>query len=257
MGTKIGFKIGGRFRYIDKNKTVIGFDVMFPSIYEEECEVNKDVSVCIEKLNNGEVFLQLYEGDMGVRAIRWYEWWQYKCYRLKESERENYMLSLNYDFEPCNERFESLFKSFIDDKDSDKIQLYCYDLWIVPIFYESLNEMYNEENFSSFSKMETELKGKVSFCEQTILIDDLANVFKFNSQQYYEGKRFKALQFEKDVLSAGNAELILSPFVRFLRFPDGKYYKRVISENGFVTGYVVKYAKFDFGFDEQSENKKE
>lgn len=82
---RIGYKVGGSFDDYGVNGS-IGFEILFPHIYNsyEEAEKNNyRLSAQMEKQNNGEVVIVLFEDKIPVGTIHWNEWWKYKCNRIK------------------------------------------------------------------------------------------------------------------------------------------------------------------------------
>lgn len=112
----IGYKVGGEFSDLWNEDTWVSFDIVFPSIYHTqeaaESAASGDIKAVMKRCASGEVVIQLYESGSAVETIRWDEWWKYRCYRSKESSMGKEMLDSRTDFEPCSERFETVFDGY-------------------------------------------------------------------------------------------------------------------------------------------------
>jgi hypothetical protein len=265
MGTEIGigYQLNGSFYLKGENGNIIGFDIQFPSIYETKDDAEK----CSEMLGlnfekeEDSIVLCLYEGESAVQTLRWDEWWLYRCYKLKQEYRWKERLT-SEDFEPYDESFENIFNRFVKSEYVVKYPLEHMQYWIEPI--ETINTLQNskddqltkeekeskhkktlEEEFLTFTEEEDNMKFIGFLCEESVKIDDLADVLKFNKENYFKGKRFLGIKFEKEVLNYENLEFQNEDFVRFWKYPDGKYFKRVIGETGIHIGYQLKYIRFN------------
>lgn len=133
----IRFKIGGEFQDCWKDKIWIGFDLLFPFKYEllEMAEIvgSHQTSAWMEKEANGEVVIRLYEFGEPIETIHWDEWWKYKCYRTKESSKGK-LCEGRVDFEPCSERFETVFSGYVNNRtDIERFELQYLAYWVEPV----------------------------------------------------------------------------------------------------------------------------
>lgn len=111
---KIGYKVGSSFEDYSDNGN-IGFEILFPHIYVSYEEAQKNhcrLSAKMEKQNNGEVVIALYEDKSQIDIIYWKEWWKYKCNRIKEERKDSVIFNANIDYEPYSAKFEEIFQDY-------------------------------------------------------------------------------------------------------------------------------------------------
>lgn len=132
---KIGYKIGASFADWSKEGD-IGFEIIFPHVYAsfEEAEMkNSRISAKMEKQNDGEVVIVLYEGEVPVETIHWDEWWKYKCNHIKETSKDLGFVDANTDYEPYSERFDKIFEYYCGDKIYETWSMQYLAYWIQPV----------------------------------------------------------------------------------------------------------------------------
>lgn len=131
----VGYKCGGSFEDYS-NKGSIGFDILFPhtySSYEEAEKNNFRLSAQMEKQDDGEVIIVLYEDKSPVETIRWDEWWKYKCYRIKEEQKDSGFVDAYTDYEPYSAKFEEIFRDYCGDKDRKVWSMQYLAHWVEPV----------------------------------------------------------------------------------------------------------------------------
>ena len=131
----IGYKVGGQFIDEWHDGRDIGFDILFPFVYDTERDAEDfgafQTSAVMEKCETGEVVIHLYEFEKLVDTIRWEEWWKYRCYRLKEDCKDKMWLAGNRDFEPFAERFETIFDGYAKEPDEPvKFTMRFLSYWV-------------------------------------------------------------------------------------------------------------------------------
>lgn len=132
---KINYKIGVSFEDCGKDGGV-GFEILFPHIYAsfEDAENNNyRMSANMEKQNDGEVIIVLYEDKKPVETIRWDEWWKYKCNHVKEESKDLDFHDVNTDYEPYSEKFEKIFDYYCGNKIRDEWTMQDLAYWIEPV----------------------------------------------------------------------------------------------------------------------------
>lgn len=136
--SNIGYKIGGIFRDSRRDGIIIGFDILFPFVYDTEEDAETigivQTKAAMEKCDNGEVVIQLYELGRPVEIVRWEEWWKYRCYCLKKESKGKKRIDGRTDFEPYNARFETIFESYSNyyiGSVCSEMQFVAY--WIEPV----------------------------------------------------------------------------------------------------------------------------
>lgn len=133
--TKIGYKTGASFEDYTVNGG-IGFEILFPSTYAfyEEAEKNNfRLSAQMEKQDNGEVVIVLYEDKSPVEIIHWDEWWKYKCNHIKEERKDLGFVDANTDYEPYAAKFEEIFNDYCNGKDRNVWSMQYLAYWVEPV----------------------------------------------------------------------------------------------------------------------------
>lgn len=133
--SKIGYKVGASFEDYGKDGGV-GFEILFPHIYTsfEEAEKNNyRMSANMEKQENEEVIIVLYEDKKPVETIRWDEWWKYKCNHVKEKSKDLDFHDANTDYEPYSAKFEKIFDYYCGNKIRDIWSMQYLAYWIEPV----------------------------------------------------------------------------------------------------------------------------
>ena len=141
---KIGYKIGGSFEDYGTNGSV-GFEILFPhtySSYEEAEKNNFRLSAQMEKQDNEEVVISLYEDKILVETIRWDEWWKYKCNRIKEERKDLGFVDANTDYEPCSAKFEEIFIDYCGNKERKVWSMQYLAYWVEPVILMENNGSY-------------------------------------------------------------------------------------------------------------------
>lgn len=132
---KVGYKIGGSFEDYSPNGSV-GFEIVFPhtySSYEEAEKNNFRLSAQMEKRDDGEVVIVLYEDKSPVETIHWDEWWKYKCNRIKEERKDFGFVDANTDYEPYSAKFEEIFCDYCRNNDRKVWSMQFLAYWIEPV----------------------------------------------------------------------------------------------------------------------------
>ena len=132
---KIGYKIGGSFEDYSVNGS-IGFEIVFPhtySSYKKAVKNNFRLSAQMEKQDDGEVVIVLYEDKSPVETIHWDEWWKYKCNRIKEERKDLGFVDANTDYEPCSAKFEEIFCDYCRDKERKVWLMQYLAYWVEPV----------------------------------------------------------------------------------------------------------------------------
>ena len=132
---KIGYKVGGSFDDYGVNGS-IGFEILFPHIYNsyEEAEKNNyRLSAQMEKQNNGEVVIVLFEDKIPVDTIHWNEWWKYKCNRIKEEQKDSIHVDANIDYEPYSAKFEEIFRDYCGNNEYKVWSMQYLAYWVEPV----------------------------------------------------------------------------------------------------------------------------
>lgn len=260
---EIGYQLNGTFYLRGESGNIIGFDLTFPSIYATKNDAEESAGIIglnLEKEDGNNIVLRPYEGDSASVTIKWEEWWLYRCYKLKGECRGKETL-LDEDFEPYYEKFDSIFNHFVKSEYVLKYPLEYMHYWIEPVETTNANPNFRdgqlenkekeikcektlEEEFLTFTEKEENMKFIGFLCEESVKIDDLANVLKFDKEKYFKGKRFLSSKFEKEVLIYENLKFQSAIFARFWKYPDGKYFKRIMGGTGLHLGYQFKYVRF-------------
>lgn len=133
----IGYKVGGEFEDLWKDGIWVGFDILFPFVYETQGAAgtvgSNNTSAWMEKEENGEVVIRLYEFGEPVETIHWDEWWKYKCYRTKEASKGKTSVEGHMDFEPCSEKFETIFDGYVSNRaDVTHFEMQYLAYWVEP-----------------------------------------------------------------------------------------------------------------------------
>ena len=136
---KIGYKVGGVFDDVCMNSRDVGFDILFPKVYDsyEEAE-NAHVlnSAKMEKQEDGSVVIVLYESKIPVDTIRWDEWWKYKCFRIKEASKNLGSVNGHTDYEPYCGTFEEIFDEYICMENTSVWGMQHLAYWVEPVVIE-------------------------------------------------------------------------------------------------------------------------
>ncbi len=129
---EIGYKIGGLFEDYSANGSV-GFEIVFPHTYSSAEEADKNefrLSAQMEKQNDGEVVIVLYEDKSPVETIHWDEWWKYKCKRIKEERKDLGFVDASTDYEPYSAKFEEIFRDYCRDKNRKVWSMQYLAYWV-------------------------------------------------------------------------------------------------------------------------------
>lgn len=132
---KVGYKVGGSFEDYGVNGSV-GFEMIFPhtySSYEEAEKNNFRLSAQMEKQDDGEVVIVLYEDKSPVETIHWDEWWKYKCNRIKEERKDLGFVDAKTDYEPYSAKFEEIFCDYCGNNDRKVWSMQFLAYWIEPV----------------------------------------------------------------------------------------------------------------------------
>lgn len=136
---KIGYRIGGSFEDYCKDGNV-GFEILFPHIYSsfEEAEKNSyRISAMMNKQNDGEVVIILYEDKIPVETIHWDEWMKYKCIHLKREKIDAYFADASTDYEPYSEKFEKIFDAYCGNNKLESFHMQYLAYWVEPVIIEN------------------------------------------------------------------------------------------------------------------------
>lgn len=132
---KIGYKIGASFGDYSENGD-IGFEILFPNTFtsfEEAGKNNYRMSAQMEKQDDGEVVIVLYEDKSPVEIIHWDEWWKYKCYHIKEERKDLSFVDANTDYEPYSAKFEEIFRDYCSDENRKVWSMQYLAYWVEPV----------------------------------------------------------------------------------------------------------------------------
>lgn len=136
---KIGYRIGGSFEDYCKDGNV-GFEILFPHIYSsfEEAEKNNyRISAMMNKQNDGEVVIILYEDKIPVETIHWDEWMKYKCIHLKREKIDACFADASTDYEPYSEKFEKIFDAYSGNNKLESFHMQYLAYWVEPVIIEN------------------------------------------------------------------------------------------------------------------------
>lgn len=143
---KVGYKIGGSFEDYGA-----GFEILFPHTYSSYEEAEKNdfrLSAQMEKQDDGEVVIVLYEDKSPVETIHWDEWWKYKCNRIKEGRKDCDFADANTDYEPYSAKFEKIFCDYSGNNDRKVWSMQFLASWIEPVII-----MDNDGSYTSRKNM--------------------------------------------------------------------------------------------------------
>lgn len=132
---KIGYKIGGSYEDNSTNGSV-GFEMLFPHTYSSYEEAEKNdfrLSAQMEKQDDGEVVIVLYEDKSPVETIHWDEWWKYKCNHIKEGRKDCDFADAITDYEPYSAKFEKIFCNYSGNNDRKVWSMQFLASWIEPV----------------------------------------------------------------------------------------------------------------------------
>lgn len=254
MCSQIGYRLSGSFYLKCESAGIVGFDLTFPTVYSTRNDAENFsgmIGLNMEK-ENGEIVLRLYEGSKAVETLKWDEWWKYRCYKQKERCRGKENL-IDEDFEPHYQQFKDIFHHYVRSENVVAYPLEYIQYWLEPVekerdFGELVEDIEPEksleEEFLTFTEAEEKMKFSGFFCKAIVRIDDLSSFLKFNREDYFKGKRFLSAKFEREVLTYEGLQLKNAGFVRFWKYLDGNYFKKIIGDTGIHTGYEFKYIKF-------------
>lgn len=92
----------------------------------------------MEKQNNGEVVIVLFEDKIPVDIIHWDEWWKYKCNRIKEERKDSGFVDANIDYEPCSAKFEEIFQDYCGNNERKAWSMQYLAYWVEPVIINSI-----------------------------------------------------------------------------------------------------------------------
>ena len=176
---KIGYQVGASFEDWSKDGEV-GFEILFPYIYSSYDEAERNnyrISAYMEKQDDGEVVIVLYNDKIPVETIHWEEWWKYKCNRIKEVSKDSVFVDANTDYEPYAEKFEKIFDAYCGNKVRNRWSMQYLAYWIEPVIVMDNDGSYTFRKNSINPNITKEIYKKIEQL-QKILVEEFPKVPK-------------------------------------------------------------------------------